>query len=78
MGEVRALIDLGSKFNAMTPFFVAELGVFIRLTSIDAQKIDSFMLKIYGMTIARLLIQDRLGKIRSFDETFLLANTSMA
>ena len=33
--------------------------------------------KTHYMTIAELLIQDGLGKIRFFEETFLLVNTSM-
>ena len=76
-GEVRALIDSGSEVNAMTPIFAAKLGPSIRPTSIGAQIIDGSALKTYGMTIAEFLIQDGLGKIRFFEETFFLADTSM-
>ena len=76
-GEVRALIDSGSEVNAMTPIFAAKLGLSIRPTSIGAQKIDGSALKTYGMTIAGFSIQDGLGKIRFFGETFLLADTSI-
>ena len=51
-GEVRALIDSGSKVNAITPIFVAKLGLYIRATYISAQKIDSSAVKTYFMIIA--------------------------
>ena len=76
-GEVRALIDSGSEVNAMTPAFAAKLGLSTQPTNVGAQKIDGSTLKTYGMTIAGFLIQDELGKIRFFEETFLLADTSM-
>ena len=60
----------------MTLIFAAKLDLYIRPTSIDTQKIDGSMLKTYGMTIAGFSIQDVLGKIRFFEETFLLADTS--
>lgn len=37
------------------------------------KKIDGSVVKIYNITIVRFLIQDKLGKIRLFKETFLLA-----
>ena len=57
----------------MTPAFAAKLGLSTQPTNIGAHKIDGSMLKTYGMTIAGFLIQDGLGKIRYFEETFLLA-----
>ena len=75
--EIRALIDSGSKINAMTPLFAAELDLSIRDTSIVIQKIDGSALKTYIMTIARFLLYDILGKIWFFEETFLLADTSI-
>ena len=61
----------------MTPAFAAKLGLSIRPTGIGAQKIDGSALKTYGMVIAGFSIQDKTGKIRFFEETFLLADTSM-
>ena len=43
----------------------------------SALKIDDFALKTYDITIVRFSIQDELSKIRFFEETFLLADTSM-
>ena len=76
-GEVRALIDSGSEVNAMTPAFAAKLGLSTQSRNVGAQKIDGSTLKTYGMTIAGFSIQDGLGKIRFFEKTFLLADTSM-
>ena len=42
-----------------------------------AQKIDGLPQKIYSMASTRFLIQDSLGKIPFFEQTFLLANTSI-
>ena len=63
--------------NAMTPTFAAKLGLSTQSTNVGAQKIDGSALKTYNMTIAGFSIQDGLGKIRFFEETFLLADTSM-
>lgn len=41
------------------------------------QKTDEFTLKTYKIVIVIFLIQDKLGKIRFFDETVMLADTSM-
>ncbi len=74
---VRALIDSGSKVNAMTPAYATRLGFTTRKTSIGAQKIDGSPLETYGMASARFSIQDSLERVRFFEETFLLADTSM-
>lgn len=45
--QVKALIDFGSKVNAMTPEFASKLGFSIRQTDIGARKIDGSALKTY-------------------------------
>ncbi len=75
--KVRALIDSGSKVNAMTPAFVARLGLITRVTNVGAKKIDGSPLETYGMASAEFLLQDNLEKVRFFEETFLLADTSV-
>ena len=75
--QVEALVDSGSEVNAMTPAFAAKLGLSTQPTNVGAQKIDGSALKTYGMTIAGFSIQDGLGKIRFFEKTFLLADTSI-
>ena len=75
--KVRALIDSGSKVNAMTPAFAARLGLITRATNAGVQKIDGSQLETYGRASAGFLLQDSLEKVQFFEETFLLADTSV-
>ena len=61
----------------MTPAFAAKLGLYTQPTNVGAQKIDGSALKTYNMTIAGFSIQDKLDRAQFFEETFLLANTSI-
>ena len=49
---IGALIDSGSKINAMTLVYVSKLGLRIRKTDIRAQKTDGSLLRTFGMVIA--------------------------
>ena len=49
---IRALIDLGSKVNVMTPAYAKQLGLQVRKTDVRAQKNDSSLLRTFGMVIA--------------------------
>ena len=73
---VRALVDSGSEVNAMTPAYAAKLGLQVRKTDIGAQKIDGSTLKTFGMVLADFQVEDKLGRVRFFQKTFLLANIS--
>ena len=75
--QIEALIDSGSEVNAMTPAFTAKLGISTRPTDVGAQKIDGSSLTTYVMAVAAFSLQDSLGKVRFFGETFLLADTRM-
>ena len=57
--------------------YIAELGFTTQKTSVGAQKIDGLLLETYGMASTRFLVQDSLKKVWFFEETFLLADTSM-
>ena len=72
---IQALLDLGSKVNAMNPAYAKKLKFHIRQTDIGAQKIDGSHLNTFGMVIAGFSLQDKLKKVRIFQETFLVANT---
>lgn len=50
--ETRALIDLDSEFNAMTPAYAVKLGLKIWKTDIEAQKINGFTFDIFRMVLA--------------------------
>ena len=74
---VEVLVDFDSEVNVMTLTFANKLGYSTQLVNIGAPKIDGFALKTYTITIVEFSIQDELGKIRFFEETFLLADTSI-
>ncbi len=61
----------------MTPAYTRKLGFTTWKTSVKAQKIDGLPLKIYGMAPASFLLQDSLGRVWFFEETFLLTDTSI-
>lgn len=61
----------------MTLAYITKLGLTTWKTSIGVQKIDSLPIKTYNMVLASFLLMDSLGKIRFFEKTFLLANTSI-
>ena len=73
---VRPLIDLGSEVNAMSPAYALKLDLKVHHTNIRAQKIDGSTLKIFGMVLASFQMEDKLRKVRFFQETFLLADIS--
>ena len=60
----------------MTPAYASRLGLRARHTNVGAQKIDGSTLQTFGMVLADFQVEDKLGKARFFQETFLLANIS--
>ena len=73
--QVRALLDSGSKVNAINPDYARKLGLKIRKTNIGAQKIDGSALETFGMVIADFQVEDKASRPRFFQETFLVADT---
>ena len=69
------MLDSGSKVNAMSPAYVERFGLKTRKTNVGAQKIDGSALKTFGMMIADFQVEDKGGRPRFFQETFLLADT---
>ena len=74
---IQALFDSGSEVNAINPAYTKKLGLRVRQTDVEAQKIDRSHLDTFGMIIAGFSLQDKLGKVRFFQETFLVADTRM-
>ena len=74
--SVSTLLDLGSKVNVVHSAFTKELGLPIRPTDVEAQKIDSTMLETYGMVVAAFSVKVKTNRVRFFEETFLVANVS--
>lgn len=75
--KVYALFNSSSKVNGMTPVYAEKLGFIVRLTNIRAQKIDDSILKIFGIVLASVFYENKLGLSRFLEKTFLLANTSI-
>ena len=75
--EVRAQIDSGSEVNAMAPAYAKKLELRVRKTDVGTQMIDRSTLETYGMVITGFQVQDKFGKARFFQETFLVADTSV-
>ena len=73
--QVRALLNSGSKVNAISPAYAKRLGFKTWKTNVGAQKIDGSALKTFGMVIANFQIEDKGGRPRFFQETFLVADT---
>ena len=73
--QVRALLDSDSKVNAMSPAYTKRLGPKTRKTNVGAQKIDGSTLETFGMVIADFQVEDKGGRPRFFQETFLIADT---
>ena len=75
--DVRALIDLGSEFNAIYPVYATKLGHRARKIDLGAQKINASHLDTFRMVIADCSVQDKLRRVRFFQEIFLLANIGL-
>ena len=73
--QVRALLDSGSKVNAMSLTYAKRLGLKIRKTNVGAQKINGSARETFGMMIADFQVKDKGGRPRFFQETFLVADT---
>ena len=61
----------------MTLAFTLKLGLWVQPTNVRAQKINNFTLKIFGMVLANFQIEDKYGRARFFQETFLLVDISV-
>ena len=71
------MLNSGSKMNAITLAYTAQLGIKVRKTNIGAQKINKSLLKTYSIVIAAFQVLDKFGHFCFFEKPFLLANISM-
>ncbi len=58
----------------MSQAFAQQLGLKIRKTNVEAQKIDGTTLEIYKIVVFTFSILDKNGRKRFLEESFLLAN----
>ena len=61
----------------MTPAYAAKLSLVTWKTDIGIQKIDGSFLVTYEIVLTSFSVQNKLEKIRFFEKTFLLADTSI-
>ena len=73
--KVKALLNSGNKVNAMSPAYVKRLSLKTEKTNVGVKKIDGSALETFEMVIAHTQIEDKGGRFRFFQETFLMANT---
>lgn len=59
----------------MHPNLAQKLDLQVRITNVSAQKIDGSCLNTFGIVIAAFSAEDKLKRIRFFEEIFLLAQT---
>ena len=57
--KVQALLNSGSKVNAITPAYAAILGLRVCSTKVGAQKIDGSMLSTHSMILANYQVKTR-------------------
>ena len=60
----------------MHPTFLKKLSFVVQITNVGAQKIDGTTLKIYRIVVAAFSVTDQADRVRFFQKTFLMANTS--
>ncbi|MCJ1347046.1 hypothetical protein MMC31_005267 [Peltigera leucophlebia] len=66
-----------NEVNAMTLAYAAKLGLLTQKIDVGVRKIDDSALVTHWMVIAGFSLQDKLGRVRFFEETFLWDDTSM-
>ena len=59
----------------MSPAYAERLGLKTQKTNVGAQKIDGSALETFRMVIADFQVEDKSGRPRFFQETFLVADT---
>lgn len=72
--QTKALMDLGSKVNAMSQTFTQQLDFKIWKTNVKIQKIDDTILEAYEMIVSTFSILDKDSRARFFKDSFLLAD----
>ena len=69
------MFNSASEFNAMSPSYIEKLELMIWKTIIRIQKIDGSALETFEMMIADFELENKVGRLKFFQETFLIANT---
>ena len=75
--DTRALIDLGSKVNAIHPAYTTKLGLHARKIDVGIQNIDGSHLNTFRIVIIDCSVKNKLKRVGFFQKTFLLANIGL-
>ena len=59
----------------MNPAYVEKLGLKARKTNVGAQKVDGSALETFKIVIADFQMEDKVGRPRFFQKTFLVTDT---
>ena len=73
--HVKTLLNSGSEVNTMSLAYAKRWDFKTWKTNVGAQKIDDSALETFGMVIADFQVEDKSGRPRFFQETFLVADT---
>ena len=69
------MLNSGCEVNAISPAYAKKLGLKTWKINVGAQKIDGSALETFEMVIADFQVEDKSGRPRFFQETFLVADT---
>lgn len=61
----------------MLPTYTGSLGLYIKKTNVEAQKIDESNLKMHKMDLVIFSLKNKLGQVQFFKKTFLVADISL-
>ena len=64
--DVLTLLDFKNEINVINPAFATQLGFKVQKINVNVQKIDRFLLEIYGIIIAIFQVLDKLGRFQFF------------
>ena len=74
---MQGLIDSTSEINVIAPAYAKKLSLRVWKTNVGSRKIDESTLETYSMVIAGFQVQNKFGKAKFFQNTFLVSDTSV-
>ena len=68
--QVKTLLNRSSQVNVLSLSYTMKLGLKIRKINVGAQKIEHYILNIFGMVIPDFQIKDKVDRPRIFRKLF--------
>lgn len=68
------MLDSRDEINVIYSIFFKDRDFSIRLTNIEAEKVDSFILNIYGIVVVDFLMLNKANQIRFLEEIIQVVN----